>query len=102
MIFFQETAIFNKTAIRYYIERECLEASMAFRAVRTENELFVRISNGTEHYYINGDEANDRIFEKCYESRVNYLRNYVSNNFDKAALNQEMLELFRDKYETHE
>ena len=75
---------------------------MAFRAVRTENELFVRISNGTEHYYINGDEANDRIFEKCYESRVNYLRNYVSNNFDKAALNQEMLELFRDKYETHE
>lgn len=102
MIFLQETAIFNNTTINYYIEKDCIEASMAFRGVRTENELFVRISNGTEHYYIDGDELNDKVFEKKYESRIDYLRKYVSNDFDKAALNQEMLELFRSKYETHE
>lgn len=80
-VLIQETSIFNRTAIRYYFDNNALESSYAFRAVRTEKELYVKLSSGKKYYYLLPDEETNCIAEADQE-RILWLGKLTGDKFE--------------------
>ncbi|MDD6070240.1 MAG: hypothetical protein PUC12_05405 [Clostridiales bacterium] len=98
----QETNIFNNATICYYIENGVEECGYAFRAVRTQTELYVKLSSGTQYYYILPDEETNHVCEEKYRHRVKELDKLAGDYFDNPRKYEEELAFFRKKFETHE
>lgn len=98
----QETNVFNKGTICYYVENDVEENSCAFRAVRTKTELYVKISTGKKYYYILPDEESNHIREKKYSKRIMELDKLAGDYFDDPRQYEQELAFFRNKFETHE
>ena len=100
-ILMQETSIFNKTAIQYYFENNAIECSYGFRAVRTEKELYVKLSSGKKYYYLLPDEETDCIGHADQE-RLKCLDRLAGDTFEDLSIYDEEIESFRKQFETHE
>lgn len=100
-VLIQETSIFNRTAIRYYIENNTMESSCAFRAVRTEKELYVKLSSGKRYYYLLPDEELNCI-DKADRDRIRWLDNLAGDKFTDLSQYEKEIEDFRKQFETHE
>ena len=100
-ILIQETSVFNNTAICYYTENNAKENSYAFRAVRTEKELYVKLSSGKKYYYILPDEEINCI-GKTDKERLVWLDRLAGNKFENLGKHEKEIERFRKQFETHE
>lgn len=100
-ILIQETSVFNNTAICYYTENNAKENSYAFRAVRTEKELYVKLSSGKKYYYILPNEEINCI-GKTDKERLVWLDRLAGNKFENLGKHEKEIERFRKQFETHE
>ena len=100
-VLLQETSIFHKTAIRYYIENNAIESSYAFRAVRTEKELYVKLSSGKKYYYLLPDEELNCI-DYADKNRLKYLDGLAGDYFTDLTQYEKEIDGFRKQFETHE
>lgn len=97
----QETNIFNHTTVQYYIEQNVEENAYAWRAVRTESELYVKLSSGKKYYYLLPDESVNCI-EQADEERIQWLDELAGNKFEDATDYEKELAFFRKQFERHE
>ncbi len=100
-VLIQETSIFNKTAIQYYFENNAIECSYGFRAVRTKEELYVKLSSGKKYYYLLPDEELNCI-EQADPGRLKWLDGLAGDTFEDLSKYNEEIESFRKQFETHE
>lgn len=78
---FQDIDFYNETWINNAIVRGQAKYGMAFRGLVTNHDKYVLLRDGTEVYYINGDEKHNLINKKEYAERITKLRNIVGNEF---------------------
>ena len=97
----QETNIFNRTAISYYVENHAEENTSAFRAVRTEHELYVKLSTGKKYYFLLPDEETNR-YEDKYMQRISELDLLAGDKFEDSREFEKELARFRNRFESHE
>ena len=100
-VLMQERDIFNRSAIRFYLENNAKECICAFRAVRTKEELYVELSSGKRHYYRLPDEETD-CMEIADQARLDWLAGLAGNQFEDVEERKAELAFFRKKFETHE
>ena len=100
-VLMQETSIFNRTAIHYYLDNNALESSYAFRAVRTEKELYVKLSSGKKYYYLLPDEETNCI-EEADKERVLWLDGLAGDKFEDLNKYEKEIENFRKQFDAHE
>ncbi len=100
-VLMQETNIFHNATVEYYIENNVEERSYAWRAVRTEEELYVKLSSGKKYYYLIPDEQNNCIAQ-ADEKRIKWLDELAGDKFEDASDYAEKLAFFRKQFETHE
>lgn len=100
-VLMQETNIFNSTAICYYLANNAKECFCSFRAVRTEKELYVKLSSGKKYYYILPDEETNCIGEADKE-RLAWLDGLAGNKFENLDKHEREIKRFRKQFETHE
>lgn len=100
-VLMQETNMFHNTTIQYYIENDVEEHSHAWRAVRTEKELYVKISSGKEYYYLLPDEETNCIGQ-ADEKRIQQMEELAGDKFEDATAYTDRLAFFRKQFETHE
>ncbi len=100
-ILMQGVNIFNSVIISYYLENDAEESSYGFRAIRTENELYVKLSSGKIYYYLLPDEEKNCIVHADKE-RIKWLDGLVGDRFDGLGEHEKAIEDFRKQFETHE
>ncbi|MDE6760104.1 MAG: hypothetical protein K2J90_05400 [Lachnospiraceae bacterium] len=100
-VLMQETNIFNSTALRYYIKNNAEECTCGWRAVRTQNELFVKLSSGKKYYYLLPDEDSDCLSQADPE-RIKQLDELAGDKFEDTSEYERELAFFRKQFETHE
>ncbi len=100
-VLLQERDIFNCSAIRFYVENNAEECTCAFRAVRTKEDLYVKLSSGRRYYYRLPDEENDCL-EEADQVRIDWLDSLAGSQFADVAECKAELAFFRKQFETHE
>ncbi len=100
-VLMQETSIFNKTAIRYYFDNNAMESSDAFRAVRTEKELYVKLSSGKRYYYLLPDEETD-CTRQADKERLAWLDMLAGDKFEDLGKYKKEIENFSKQFDAHE
>lgn len=100
-VLMQERDIFNRSAIRFYLENNAQESICAFRAVRTKEELYVKLSSGRSYYYRLPDEETDCL-EVADKERIDWLDSLAGSKFEDVEERQAELAFFRRQFETHE
>lgn len=100
-VLMQETNIFNSTAICYYLKNNAEECFCSFRAVRTEKELYVKLSSGKKYYYLLPDEETNYIAEADKE-RLAWLDKLAGDKFEDLSKHEKEIEDFRKQFEAHE
>ncbi len=100
-ILMQGVNIFNSVIISYYLENDAEESSYGFRAIRTENELYVKLSSGKIYYYLLPDEEKNCIVHADKE-RIKWLDGLVGDRFDGLGEHEKAIEDFIKQFETHE
>ncbi len=100
-VLIQETSVFNKTTIRYYIKNNATDCLYGFRAVRTERELYVKLESGKKYYYLLPDEETDCI-NKADKERLEWLDALAGDKFEKLDGFEKEIENFQEQFDTHE
>lgn len=100
-IVMQERDIFNRAAIRFYVEHNAEECICAFRAVRTKEDLYVKLSSGKKYYFKLPDEETNYI-EHASKLRLDWLDSLAGSEFEDVSQYEEELAFFRKQFETHE
>ncbi|MCR5221957.1 MAG: hypothetical protein K6D90_03760 [Lachnospiraceae bacterium] len=98
----QESAIFNDTTIKFYLENHAENSAKAFRAVRTLTELFAKLSTGERFYYLLPDEETDHANDPAYAERIEELDALAGDVFWNFDGYEERLKFFRSRMEGHE
>lgn len=100
-VLMQETSTFNKTAVRYYFDNNAMESSYAFRAVRTEKELYVKLSSGKTYYYLLPDEETD-CTRQADKERLAWLDKLAGDKFQDLGKYEKEIENFSKQFDAHE
>ena len=69
-----------------------------YRAVRTDEDIYIKYAKGPALYYINGDYENNLIDDEQYATRIEFLREKLGENFvdiDSNAKFEHMRELYK-------
>lgn len=101
-VMMQETDIFTKSVVNYYVQNNAIEAGCGFRAVRTETELYVKLSVGINLYYLLPDENTNQYDNPNYKKRIAELDILAGNKFDNPKQYQDALQFYKKKYDGHE
>lgn len=89
-VLMQERDIFNRSAIRFYIENNAEECTCAFRAVRTRKDLYVKLSSGKKYYFRLPDEETNCI-EIADRKRIEWLDSLAGSKFIDVGERKEEL-----------
>ena len=98
----QEAEIFNDTIIKYYLDNGAEDNTRAFRAIRTQTELYAKLSTGKQFYYLLPDEETDHSQEPEYAERIAELSELAGDYFWSFDGFEDKLKLYRKKTENHD
>lgn len=98
----QETAIFNDTTIKFYVENHAENSAKAFRAIRTATELYAKLITGEQFYYLLPDEETDRSKDPEFAERIQELSKLAGDYFWSFDGYEDKLKFFRKRLEGHE
>lgn len=101
-VLMQEVSIYSPVAVEYYIKNGVEENSYSFRAVRTKEELYVKLISGKRYYFILPDEDTNHILEEKYSERIKELDILAGDKFIESDDYKAQLEVFRKRFTTHD
>lgn len=78
-----------------------MESSYAFRAVRTEKELYVKLSAGKKYYYLLQDEETNYI-GNADKKKINYIDELAGDKFEDLSKYEKEIEDFKKQFDAHE
>ncbi len=78
-----------------------MESSEAFRAVRTEKELYVKLSSGKRYYYLLLDEETD-CTRQADKERLAWLDMLAGDKFEDLGKYKKEIENFSKQFDAHE